>query len=406
MVYLFIFLIPIGASMPIMGMTLLAMFLEQLIRLTPIKKSHVRSQLSWKKPGFWFLFLFLLYLIGLTYSTNLVYGWKDIGMKVSFAIFPIFFILYDFKINGKVIVRIFLMGVFASIMINLFFAIKEWIELSHGIGHNLYYFTGSQFSKIMHRGYWATYITIGFFFLVITSLESLKEHKKKWIQTALGAFIILIFIYLSASKTAILITSLIGLWILYELYFHLKMKLISIGVILFILIAYVGLSQMNNRLNVRFVEMITATVKPLSEIDVDDPGSTGARRMTWDASLSLIKENFWIGTGTGDIKDELIKRNWKKGYSLVAEEELNSHNQWLNTQLTIGVLGTVTLLFIFITNFRIAKKNKFEKWRKGVLWILFFSLLTESVLETQVGIMPYGFILCFMGAVNIYTVKK
>ncbi|MFM7851206.1 MAG: O-antigen ligase family protein, partial [Flammeovirgaceae bacterium] len=58
------------------------------------------------------------------------------------------------------------------------------------------------------------------------------------------------------------------------------------------------------------------------------------RLKQWDASISLIRKNLFLGVGIGDRKDELQKAYSDSGYSLGAANRYDSHNLFLDIVLT------------------------------------------------------------------------
>ena len=118
--------------------------------------------------------------------------------------------------------------------------------------------------------------------------------------------------------------------------------------------------------------------------------STAARIMTWDASLKIIKENFWIGVGNGDTKQELLQKYNSLGYQGPARLQLNAHNQYLETMLYTGVFGLLILLEIFIVPIVLLNKNKTFFWMFAITYGLHF--LFESMLNTQAGVIFYLFV--------------
>jgi O-antigen ligase len=106
----------------------------------------------------------------------------------------------------------------------------------------------------------------------------------------------------------------------------------------------------------------------------------------WNTSLKAIAKYWIIGTGTGDYNDVLTNMNKKLNNTGVAKEELNSHNQFLNTGVQLGVFGFFLLLMMFISSFIQNGPNLF-----GILILIIFliNFLVESFLETQSGIVLF-----------------
>lgn len=120
--------------------------------------------------------------------------------------------------------------------------------------------------------------------------------------------------------------------------------------------------------------------------------SSASRAIMWSTSVKLIKENPILGVGTGDVSDELDKKNLELGNTGVAKSSFNSHNQYLNTGVQLGCIGMISLLMVFIMSFRQAyRAGKFELFILSIL--LFATLLFESFLETQAGIIPVTLLL-------------
>jgi O-antigen ligase len=136
---------------------------------------------------------------------------------------------------------------------------------------------------------------------------------------------------------------------------------------------------------------IDKTIFALNHIKLQDNNSVEsnqARLIMWNTSVEVIKDNFVYGTGTGDYNDELIKRNKKYKNQGVVKSELNSHNQFLNTFVQLGLIGFLTLCAVFYLYFRIAIKNRdLLIVIIGVTFLLNF--LFESIIETQSGIILF-----------------
>lgn len=112
------------------------------------------------------------------------------------------------------------------------------------------------------------------------------------------------------------------------------------------------------------------------------------------AGLSVAKENCMFGVGVGDRCDVLIKyyedNNLECG-------ELNSHNQFIDTTISIGILGLLLLLGYFILPIILFVKGK--RWDIVMLLFLFsiaFNAVFEAVFESQTGILYFNFIFCLL----------
>ena len=73
--------------------------------------------------------------------------------------------------------------------------------------------------------------------------------------------------------------------------------------------------------------------------------SSGARQAIWGVALNLIKDKPILGYGTGDGKQVLLDAYKERGLNTLYEKKYNTHNQFLQTGLSLGVIG---FLFLFL----------------------------------------------------------
>jgi O-antigen ligase len=114
--------------------------------------------------------------------------------------------------------------------------------------------------------------------------------------------------------------------------------------------------------------------------------SSAIRMIMWNTSWEVWKESFLLGSGTGDYSAELTKRNFNKGNYGVAKEELNSHNQFLNTGVQLGAVGVFILFMLFFSSIKYFLRST---WRWMILVVFLINFLVESFLETQAGIVLF-----------------
>ena len=117
--------------------------------------------------------------------------------------------------------------------------------------------------------------------------------------------------------------------------------------------------------------------------------SAGAHIHLWQNAIELISENPVFGTGIGDVKDQLMGMYRKNNYINGLENQLNPHNQYLQTGVALGLVGIILLVIIFLNGLVISFKN--NDWI-AFLFIAIVSLncLTESMLERRAGILFFA----------------
>jgi len=105
----------------------------------------------------------------------------------------------------------------------------------------------------------------------------------------------------------------------------------------------------------------------------------------WKTAISIIKENWLIGVGTGDVNASFLKKYEEINSPLLEERRLRAHNTYLTETVTFGIVGL--LFFITWLSFYFYKQLKFKQLF-GIIFILVAAVTFafEDTLETQMGI--------------------
>ena len=153
---------------------------------------------------------------------------------------------------------------------------------------------------------------------------------------------------------------------------------------------YQNLSNVGSRIQQTFWEI------DLYKATGDANGHSLTQRFEyWKASWNVIKQNWLVGAGTGDLEKELFAEYDKMHSKLAIEYRLHPHNQFLSIALCFGIVGLLWFLFsLFYPMIKLKKHHDF-------LYLAFFIILicsffTEDTLETQAGVTFYAFLNSFM----------
>ena len=106
--------------------------------------------------------------------------------------------------------------------------------------------------------------------------------------------------------------------------------------------------------------------------------------------IEIIKRNFWIGVGTGDVKMEYDHQYEISDSQLEVKWRLRAHNQFVTFFITFGVIGFIWIIFAFVYAISYEKKWK-ELLALLFLFTAFLSMLDEDTLETHAGICFFSF---------------
>jgi len=356
-------------------------------------KFFLKKISNFKTATPWMILFYLSHVLGLWNTQNMGFAQMDLGMKAVFILFPIAVAFKKTPIKINQILNAFTLGAIVSVIIAYILAINQYTKT-----HNIQLSMLSDFSWTMHRSYWDAYLCIA-----ITYLSFYMIQKRKFrFSFLISILLILAAIFITGSKMGILLLVLSVLCIVIYAIIETK-KWKSIILLLLVLIGgTVILSTTLPSIKDRF-EIMIAELGQHKKIDITSTESNDARILMWRTATELIKEHPFFGVGTGDIKDVLKYRNTKKGYTGVAKENLNAHNQLLNTQLALGILGSISLIGMFLVAF-IYVPNKQAYMIRWIVVIFVISMLVESYLETQAGILPVAFFLSIFS--TIYSKRK
>ena len=104
----------------------------------------------------------------------------------------------------------------------------------------------------------------------------------------------------------------------------------------------------------------------------------------------IIKENLFLGVGTGDVEQAFNSQYNKMNSPLTKEWRLRSHNQFLAIGTAFGIIGLICFLFsLFYPLF--AGKNYMNYFYLTFFIVAFLSMLTEDTLESQAGVTFFSF---------------
>ncbi len=118
-------------------------------------------------------------------------------------------------------------------------------------------------------------------------------------------------------------------------------------------------------------------------------------------AISIIKDNFWIGTGTGDVKESFKEKYKELNSELDKKWQLRTHNQVVTFFLTFGIIGFLWILFA--TLFPISYEKKWRNYLFIIVFIMFsISMINEDTIETHVGVsmVAYFYSLFLFGVSN------
>jgi O-antigen ligase len=121
-------------------------------------------------------------------------------------------------------------------------------------------------------------------------------------------------------------------------------------------------------------------------------GGGQLREAIWKCSWDVVKKHWVFGVGTGDAQDSLQAAYEKRKFYFASRyNKYNTHNQYLQETVTLGIIG----LLVFLACLIMPMFVKFDVARKlfyGLFLVSFlFACITDTPLELNKGILLYSF---------------
>lgn len=357
------------------GLIFLVRLLNKEARLQLVD-SFVRFPLFWWMPLFW-----LVHLIGMLWSDNLGFGWKDIETKLSFLLLPLLFASIPVTSERKMnIQNAFVAGVLMAVAFLLSKAfVGYWQDKDTG-----HFFYAELSSALMHPTYFAMYVALA---LYLVADDWFMRDSKPW--STYHFPVVLLFcgvIFLLSARSVILAVGL--LLPIFCLASYMKSKsgpLKPTLVVLALILAFFINARMNAQNN-RMAEL-GQSIQHANAGAQHASNSVNSRFEIWSQALSIFKTAPFFGYGTGDVKDRLMKSYRDSNFTYALEKKLNAHNQYLQTSVALGILGLSSLLAFLLLPLYPVRFSPFSFF----IGLLFLNALTESIFETQKGVVFTAF---------------
>jgi len=325
--------------------------------------------------------LYVVYVLGLLYTTNFKYGLFDLEVKLSLLIFPLITFISKIEIReiANKILNSFIDGCFVASLLSLISA-----GIQYYLYNNIHSFFYGDLALYGHSSYIALFLCFSSALIYIRNILQNNVIKFSLKDSfLLGLFSIMIFFLLS--KTGII--SILFIHFGFIGYLIIKNKLYLKGTAVLVLIStllftgYKVFPEVNNRFN----ELFSTVFGESKELN----STSSIRTEIWKTSISILVQHPF-GVGTGDVKDVLVENYMDSELNYAAEKELNAHNQFLQTALGTGILGFLVLVTMLFLPLYYSIKNK-EPIYIVFLGLIIINFLTEAMLETLAGVVFYAF---------------
>lgn len=449
----FAFIIP--SSWMIATYIMIALFVTTILRGV-FEEGFKINQLQYKNKLTYFIFIafWVTFAISFLYSDNSAEARFQIGKKLPFFLFPLYFLCsnlsYLTKDRIRTIMYFFIFGIFTLILINLIWAtydvIFEGEEIKRLTSPHEFFKTNNNDAILnyIHRAFFSIYSCLA---LAFCSAE-LFTNKKLKIFNIISIIILTFIPFYMTSRAGMLCTALVlflvWIWITFILK-RKKMGIITCGLMaIFLITGYFAFPQsidryteaLNNikdgkgdvRLTLRKASKEAVSNNLIFGVGVGDKNDETMQSFQnyKDDMISKIKpfneSDLNIDNNKNIFADSICKYEhkyvesaYKYADSIIdADEyddspiieylseykivrhcmryELNTHNQFSDIIIAVGLPGLILFLMMFACPIYLWIKNRnFDITFFSLLFIIAFNSLFESVLERQMGIMFFVF---------------
>tara|TARA_B100000809_G_scaffold203915_1_gene205151 strand:- start:2607 stop:3887 length:1281 start_codon:yes stop_codon:yes gene_type:complete len=344
--------------------------------------------------------LYLFYVIGMLNTENLKFGLRVLETKLSLLVIPLVYSAYIELTKQKIkqYLLLFVYGCLTYALICFCYATYAFFKpvytdlygVMYNLGFNYFYY--NYLSINFHPSYSAMYSV--FALLIITVGIKRKIVTLNW-KIILSVTLLVVFILFLSSKAGWLTIFLLVCYVFVVLILFNKTRqvlyFIAPILVLFVILNIFLAPKYAQRIpNVEEVyDAFVGKDKDNKKVETGS-SSSSARVFIWKASMELVSENLLKGLGTGDGKDKLIEKYQELGMTNEYKHELNSHNQYLTTSLSLGMIGLIILFFILFYPLIMSVRNK-DILLCGFIFLLIINFMFESVIETRAGIIFFTF---------------
>jgi O-antigen ligase len=319
-----------------------------------------------------------------------------LGVKLSFILLPIFIVSLPHRIVSlphrivqslPAVLAAFAAGIGAASLICLGAAAVNFAAT----GETKYFFY-TYLTKILDLH--PAYVSWQLCFCLFAGIAFAKANwatfsifQQRLVLTFL-AYLVVFNVLLSA-RIGLVAMLLVGiLWFIYECYVRRQLLRGSFILLGFAGLIVVAITQISF-LKWRFASLIPSLVAPsqVASLPVD------SRAQAWHGATTLIAEHPIMGVGICHVTPQLNAIYTQQNAVEALATHLNTHNQFLQTQLGTGIVGSFILIAILVALLYFSRAAAPLLRTVIGLFVLLFVLfgLTESVLERQSGTMFFAF---------------
>lgn len=329
---------------------------------------------------------FLAYLMAFFLSEDKIIFKKVLIQNLSFFIFPFFLIFNRKSIYKKTLKNSLLAFVLSNIILTLIIWFKIVV-----VGFNKILLLDNYYNPLFRNIFSNTseihlpYLGMLFVFSSLIILNNMiNNNSKKYsiLIQSIAIFILISSIFLFASRIAILLFFVLSTLLILKK-FSIKKNIVFLLILMLSLIPLFFIPTIKNRiLDLNKTELILPNKNQTS-------AEVNFRFGIYNCVWKLSKENYLFGVGPENLQKELnncYSSYTYRNYDDFIKKTYNTHCQYFDCLLKYGVFG----LIVFSIYLFWGLNNKNNYYRAFIIIVL-FSMITENILNRQIGIVFFNF---------------
>jgi O-antigen ligase len=345
---------------------------------------------SWQKNDWMMLLVispWILELISILYSTNIITGIHQVEKRLALLAIPIV-TLHSTSNAVKDRVIVFRIATICTALVTLYCLL---IALYNVIFHSVKMAYWEDFTQpiIFAPAYLSLLInvvSIWIIFRLVGEWISLSLNLKVLYLGLIAYFGNITFLLASKLHSVIFIgIVIIGVVLIYRI--HVVSWKVSLFIV--VLLFAIGFSMPKSGIKERYSHIHNFTIPSFDAPD-EEFNELTLRLAIFKCATYVIKENPVFGTGVGDVMTDLVSAYRKVNFKFGFNNAYDPHNQYLRVCLGTGLVGLILFLTMLIAVLTRAFLS--GDWLVVSFMTVFcISFLFESILERNNGVVIYAF---------------
>jgi len=338
---------------------------------------------SWLMPWPWMVLLFVWHVVGMVWTDDVDFGLFDLQIKAPLLAAGVVALLMPNEARigrGHILLLSALANALAVVVCLVSAVLRIGIGTEFAPAQEVF---SARFSYFIHPSYFAMYLAISLAAWLLTDLHA----RVPLVWDRFVSQLLVLGIVLCGSKMGWIMLALLLPAALMLRWRDTVVRRHVLGMMLVSTLGLVALLAGSSYARERVQEALHAAVN--DNVDTNASTSSAVRRLTWSAAQELITEAPWTGTGTGDIKNELMRLYRERGQEWALGHRLNAHSQFLQTAACLGIGALVALLLMLVSPL-ISRTHRHDP----LVWVFLIGSAinwsVESMLEVQAGVVYFS----------------